>query len=94
MAQIPANVLSKDKIFDDETIDDECNDEDNISIEKLEQVEAPATKGVKSNITDKSPPVQFIELSAKHTTLNRRSAISRHFKKDDNKSNEQQEIDP
>jgi len=36
MAQIPANVLSKDKIFDDETNDDECIDEDNISNEKLE----------------------------------------------------------
>jgi len=31
MAQIPANVLSKDEIFDDE-----CIDEDNISNEKLE----------------------------------------------------------
>jgi hypothetical protein len=36
MAQIPANILSKDKIFEEETIDDECNDEDNISIDKLE----------------------------------------------------------
>ena len=89
MAQIPANVLSKDEIFDDE-----CIDEDNISNEKLEQVETPATKGLKSNITDKSPPVQFIELSAKHNTLNRRSAISRHFKKEGNISNEQQEVDP
>ena len=36
MAQTPANILSKDKIFEEETIDDECNDEDNISIDKLE----------------------------------------------------------
>lgn len=61
MAQIPANILSKDKIFDEETNDDECLDEDNISDEKPEQVEPPAIKGLKSNITDKSPPVQFIE---------------------------------
>jgi len=36
MAQIPANILSKDKIFDEETNDDECLDEDNISDEKPE----------------------------------------------------------
>lgn len=57
MAQIPGNILSKDKICDEETIDDEFVEEDNISIEKLEQIEIPLKKEVKSNVTDKSPPV-------------------------------------
>lgn len=35
MAQNPGNILSKDKICDEETIDDECVEDDNISVEKL-----------------------------------------------------------
>ena len=93
-AQIPGNILSKDKICEEETVEDECVEEDNISIEKLEQIEIPIKKEAKSSVTNKSPPVQFIELSSKQTTLNRRSAISRHVKKDEIKSNEQQEVDP
>ncbi len=87
-AQITGNILSKDKICEEETVEDECVEEDNISIEKLEQIEIPIKKEAKSSVTNKSPPVQFIELSSKHTNLNRRSAISRHVKKDEIKSNE------
>lgn len=35
-AQITGNILSKDKIREEETVEDECVEEDNISIEKLE----------------------------------------------------------
>ena len=92
MAANPGNILSRDKTCEEETLDDECIEEDNISNEKLEQVEIPIKQEVKSFLTNKSPPVQFIELSAKSTTLNRRSAISRHvIQKQEDKSNEQQE---
>jgi hypothetical protein len=57
MAQIPGNILSKDKICDEETIDDEFVEEDNISIDKLEQIEIPVKMDLKSNLIEKSPPV-------------------------------------
>jgi hypothetical protein len=57
MAQIPGNILSKDKICEEETIDDEFVEEDNISIDKLEQIEIPVKMDLKSNLIEKSPPV-------------------------------------